>query len=127
MAQDVFKAGGLSVTCKDIINKLTKANRKFDVVDDWRNAVLYCVQCKKRLGEYDMYYHSHEALKYCSDCAKQFVKEVPRVITEKITILEDYGTTVMIRYEDIRHEEDKVCYFSSKGRFVKIKGKRLYI
>lgn len=49
------------------------------------------------------------------------------LIENLITVLEDYGINVVIRYEDLRQEEYKQCYFSSKGRFIKIRGRRHYI
>ena len=115
------------MTSDAIIDQLNKHKRKFNVCENWRHAELFCIGCNKSLGEHDMIYESDEALKYCSECCKKFIKEVPRVINDDTKILEDYGNTVLVRYEKIRDEEIKTCYFSSKGRFIKIKNKRCYI
>lgn len=113
-------------TCKVIREKLEKAKRKYDVCDNRRHAVLYCIECGKRLGEFDMFYESHEAHKYCGNCAKKFILPTPIILSESMSILTDFGTSVLLRYENIRQEEIKQCYFSKKGRFIKIKSKRVY-
>lgn len=74
-----------------------------------------------------MYYTSHEAEKYCSDCSKKYIKTTPFAIENNLTILKDYGLSVLLRYEDIRQEFNKQCYFSTKGRYIKTKEKRYYI
>ena len=114
-------------TCKEIRDKLEKAKRKYDVCDNWRHAVLYCVECGKTLGEFDMFYESQEAHKYCFDCVKKFVLPTPIILSETMSVLTDFGNSVLLRYENIRQEEIKQCYFSSKGRYIKVKGKRVYL
>ena len=114
-------------TCKEIRDRLEKAKRKYDVCDNWRHAVLYCVECGKRLGEFDMFYESHEAYKYCCDCVKNFVLATPIILSETMSVLKDFGNSVLLRYENIRQEEIKQCYFSKKGRYIKVKGKRVYL
>ena len=114
-------------TCQKIVERLTKTKRKFDVCDNWRHAILYCQSCGDKLGEFDMFYDSHESHKFCAKCVSKYIKKTPFDINKSITVLEDNGTTIVIRYEQLRQEEYKQCYFSSKGRYIKIKGKRHYI
>ena len=123
----------MSHTSGGIANILTKAKRKFEIVnlDDDRTensyAELFCIGCGKSLGKCELHYSSHECYKYCSECIKDFIKPMPLKISDIMTVLEDYGTSVILRYEDVRQEENKQCYFSSKGRFINIKGKRHYV
>lgn len=123
----------MSKTSGGIINILTKAKRKFGVInieDNWTEneyAELFCVECDNSLGKCELHYSSHECYKYCFDCVKRFIKSVPIKLAEDMTILEDSGNSVVLRYEDIRQEEYKQCYFTSKGRYIKIKGKRYYL
>lgn len=114
-------------TCDLIRNRLEKAKRKYDVCNNRRHAVLYCIECGKRLGEFDMFCDSHEAHKYCCDCVKKFILPTPIVLSENMSVLSDFGSSVLLRYEKIRQEEIKQCYFSKKGRFIKVKGKRNYL
>lgn len=116
----------MSVMLNDIENKLIKAKRKYTPVD-CRRAELFCVECAVSLGIHDLVYNSHESLKYCNDCAKKFIQETPRSLTDNITILFDFGSSVIIRYEDIRQEYNKNCYFNSKGRFIKVKNKKYFV
>jgi hypothetical protein len=123
----------LSHTSGGIQNVLTKAKRKFEIIhiNDNRTenayAELFCIKCNKSLGKCELHYSSHECFKYCSDCLKEFIKPVPNKLSDEMNILEDYGGSVILRYENIRHEEFKQCYFSSMGRYINIKGKRHYI
>nr|WP_024835514.1 hypothetical protein [Clostridium sp. 12(A)] len=123
----VFHKEGRIITSSYIIDKLTKAKRKFKAVENWRSAELFCIGCDKSLGAHDLIYESHESLKYCGGCIKQLIKETPIKLSDGLTILEDYGLSVVLRYEELRQEETKQCYFTSKGRFIKIKSKRWYI
>ena len=116
----------MSVMWNDVENKLIKAKRKYIPID-CRRAELFCVECDVSLGIHDLVYDSHESLKYCNECAKKFIKESPRPLTDNITILSDYGNSVIIRYEDIRQEHNKNCYFNSKGRFIKVKNIRYFV
>lgn len=88
---------------------------------------MYCVDCGKRLGEYDLFYESQESHKYCEDCVKKFVLNTPIVLSETMSVLNDFGSSVLLRYESERQEEIKQCYFSNKGRYIKVKGKRIYL
>lgn len=115
------------MTCGEIADKLDKAKRKYDVCDNWRHAILYCVECGKRLGEFDMIYESHESHKYCHDCIGRFILPTPFFLSKSLTVLDDYGDHILLRYEILRLEETKQCYFSNKGRYIKIKGRRLYL
>lgn len=123
----------MSTTSGGLINVLTKAKRKFNIINIEDNmtengyAELFCVKCDKSLGKCELYYSSHECYKYCADCVKDFIKPVPIKLSDDMTVLEDYGNSVVLRYEDLRQEEYKQCYFTSKGRYIKIKGKRSYL
>jgi hypothetical protein len=123
----------MSHTSGGIVNVLTKAKRRFEIVniEDGRTenayAELFCVNCGKTLGKCELHYSSHECYKYCHECRMKFIKQTPFRISDIMTVLEDYGNSVILRYEDIRQEEDKQCYFSSKGRYINVKGKRYYI
>jgi hypothetical protein len=110
----------------DVEDRLIKANRKYIPINS-RSAELFCVECETSLGIHDMVYFSHESYKYCDKCVKKFAKEVPRCLSDNITVLFDNGNFVTIRYENIRQEHDKTCYFNSKGRFIKVKNKRYYV
>ena len=123
----------MSETSGGLIYVLTKAKRKFKLIhrdDGWTEngyAELFCIKCDKSLGKCELHYSSHECYKYCPDCVKEFIKLVPIKLSEDMNILEDNGNQVVLRYENIRHEEYKQCYFSSKGRYINVKGKRYYI
>ena len=88
---------------------------------------MFCECCNKSLGVHDLIYESLEGLKYCAGCVKQFIQPTPNKLSNDLTILEDCGLTVVLRYEVLRQEETKQCYFTSKGRFINIKGKRVYL
>lgn len=112
----------------EIVDKLTRAKRKFDACDDPRHAVLYCKKCGKRIGEYDMFLYSQDSLMYCYDCLKLFIKEVPFLIEDKnIVVLKDEGRIVKIFYQDSEYIGWKTCHFNSKGRFITCKGSRIYL
>lgn len=123
----------MSVTSTGIQNILNKSKRKFNIVELEDNQTensyveLFCLKCGKSLGMCELHFSSVEVYKYCSDCSKEFIKEVPRSITNDITILEDHGQLIVIRYENIRSEETKQCYFSKNGRYIKIKGNRVMV
>ena len=116
----------MSVLLNDIENKLVKAKRKYIPINR-RSAELFCFECDVSLGIHDLVYNSHESLKYCNECVKKFIKETPRHLTGNIIILSDFGNSVIIRYEDIRQEYNKNCYFNSKGRFIKVNNKRYFV
>lgn len=115
------------MTSTEIIETLTKAKRKFDICEDWRSAILYCKGCGVKLGKFDLIYNSHKAHEYCSKCVESYIKPTPYKVTDTITVLEDSGFSVLLRYEDIRREEYKQCYFTKKGRFINVHGVRIYI
>jgi len=123
----------LSRTSNGIINMLSKTKRKFEIINIDDNmtengfAELFCTKCGKSLGKCELHYTSNECYKYCSICIKTFIKSVPIKLSEDMTILEDSGNSIVLRYENLRQEEYKQCYFTSKGRYIKIKGKRYYL
>lgn len=66
---------------------------------------------------------------YCGKCATKFKKDVPYEILQG-TIVWDNGLSVDLKYRNSYYESltvNKICYFSKKGRYIKIKGKRVYL
>lgn len=121
-----FKKEG---TDQAIIDKLKKAGRKFDICENWRHVILYCKGCGVKLGEFDMFYESHESNLYCHDCAKKYEKSVPYEIEglEGSKVVQDNGTFVKVYYAEPMCYEIKNCYFTKKGRYIKYRGKRWYL
>lgn len=117
------------MTSQTVINKLTKAGRKFDTCDNSRHVILYCKGCEKELGEFDMIYESHESHLYCYECAKKYEKTVPYEIEglDGSKVIEDNGTFVKVYYEESMCYEIKKCYFTKKGRYIKYHGKKWYL
>ena len=99
-----------------------------------RRAILYCVQCSEPVGEYDVFYDNLDTHRYCKECVKKYIREVPYSITDNIEVLFDNGATVQLKYTGGYYPElvvDRVCHFNKKGRFITIKhgyrSKRYYI
>lgn len=112
------------MTCQEIINRLTKAKRKFDVCENHRHAILYCKKCGAKLGEYDLIYESHAL---CGNCVEAYKKKVPIVLNDNVTVTRNYGIFVKVFYKDTMQYELKQCYFTRKGRYFNYHGKRLYV
>jgi hypothetical protein len=115
----------------DVRKRIEKTKRKF-VEIDYRRAELFCIGCDKSLGIHDVVYDSVDALKYCMDCAKKFIKPMPIQLTDDISVVYDMGTSVTVWYGDPYKNAGceqviKQCYFSSKGRFINIHSKRYYL
>lgn len=115
------------MTCQEIINRLTRAKRKFDVCENRRHAILYCKKCGAKLGEYDLIYESHESHALCGNCVDEYKKEMPIVLNDNVTVTKDCGSFVKVFYKDTMQYELKQCYFTRKGRYFNYHGKRLYV
>lgn len=113
-------------------DKLNKSGRKWKeskVKMPYRCAELFCENCGTSLGIYDIVDTNLESMMYCSDCCKKYRKETP-VQLDCGTILEDRGNSVEMEYQDHYYSSivvEKICYFCSKGRYIKVKGKRYYV
>lgn len=117
------------MTDQTIIDKLKRAGRKFDTCNNWRRAILYCKNCGKKLGEFDLIYESYESHLYCCECVKKYEKPTPYEIEglEGSKVVKDYGTLVKVYYAESMRYEVKNCYFTKKGRYIKYHGKRWYL
>ena len=113
-------------------DKLNKSGRKWKPSPDYmpyRYAELFCEQCGASLGIYDIPCTNLESEKYCKICVQKYIKECP-IELPCGTVIEDHGGSVLLKYENSRYEAFwvcKTCYFNSKGRYIKVKGKRFYI
>ena len=122
---------------EDLNRKMAKSGRKWRKAEKspYRSAVLFCENCGIELGTFDMYYESPETHMYCSNCLKKYIKPVPYQFFrdgERIkTVVGDYGDCVDVRTEivDTNYYStiSKTCYFSKKGRYIKINNKRFYL
>lgn len=115
-------------------DKLNKAGRTWKPAPPpalpYRHAELFCECCGKSMGVHDICYTDVRTLMYCANCAKVFVRPVPYKLIENIEIVFDNGITVVAKYTGGYYNElqtDKICYYSKKGRFIKIKGKQYYL
>ena len=118
---------------KDLEEKLAKKNRQWKPSNylPYRYAELFCIDCGKSLGIYDIAYTDLDSAKYCSECLHKRIKiqTVPFELPCG-TIIEDMGTIVVIEYKNNYYNTlttQKTCYFNNKGRYIKVKGKRYYI
>ena len=118
-----------SKTDHAIVDRLKKAGRKFDICDNWRHVVLYCKECGKKLGEFDLIYESHESHMYCRECAQKYKKPVPYEIEglKGSKVVKDHGTFIKVYYDESMCYKIKNCYFTKKGRYIKYHGKRWYL
>lgn len=123
----------MSITSARIQNTLIKSKRKFNVIEFNDNYIensyveLFCLDCEKSLGNCELHYSSIDIYKYCHECIAKYIKPTPFNINSDIKVLEDYGHLIVIRYENISNEQTKQCYFSKNGRYINIKGKRIYV
>lgn len=122
----------MSKLWKDEENKLIKSGRKWSETDymPYRYAVLYCECCGKDLGKHDIVCTNLQTNMFCGECVRTYVKEVPYNVSDNIIVTADYGSLVSVKYIDGYYPEIivvKDCYFSKKGRFIKVKGKRYYL
>lgn len=123
----------MSITSKGIQNKLTKLKRNFNIIklDDGctENSYveLFCIKCNKSLGKCNLQFSSIDTYILCNDCWQNYKKITPFKISNDITVLDDMGNWILIRYENIRQEYTKQCYLSKDKRFIKIKCERLFV
>lgn len=112
--------------------KLKKSKRKYEYSPDfipYRFAYLFCEECGKKIGKFDIVCTDLETNVYCDVCAAKFKKQTP-IKLDCGTIIKDYGNRVDLKYENNHYKEIivyKVCYFNKKGRYIKAKNKRYYI
>lgn len=117
---------------KSLQDKLNKAGRKWEECPDYipyRYAYLFCTKCGANIGKYDIVRTDLNSVKYCAECAKEFIKETPYEI-EIGTVIKDCGLDVVVRYNNSPYDMihlKKCCYFCKKGRYIKYKGKRYYL
>lgn len=115
--------------------KLNKSKRKWAPSKDflpYRCAELFCEKCGKSMGVQDIVTTNLETLMYCDECVKPYIRSTPYTITEGVDAVKDMGFNIIIRYYNSDNligvrDEHKICYFNSKGRAIKIKGKKYYI
>ncbi len=116
---------------KPLQKKLENSHRPWlpsDVIP-YRFAKLLCVKCGKVLGKFDIVDTDLTTYLYCSDCVKPYIKPTP-IKLDAATIIEDFGNYVKVEYVGGYYEKivvTKTCYFTNKGRYIKIKNKRYYI
>lgn len=120
----------------EIQEKLKKSNLKWQLVeyeDDYDPEIeLFCIKCGKPSGFYSfnqIKLSDLQELCCCSDCMVEYIKPVPYEFEGGIVIW-DNGDMVTMRRKDDRYEfttVDKQCYFNTKGRFIKIGGKRYHV
>lgn len=113
-------------------DKLNKSGRKWKPSKDYlpyRCAELFCEECGVSLGIYDIPCTNLDAAKYCKICVQKYIKTTPIELLCG-TIVGDYGGSVRLKYNNHYYDTlivEKICYFSKKGRYIKVKGKRFYI
>lgn len=117
---------------KHLEEKLQKAKREYKECPDelpYRFAELFCIKCGKSLGRHDICCTDLDGVKYCDECAKEYIKETPYNIPVG-KILSDSGTDILIEYKNSYYDTLRIykqCYFGKKGRYIKVKNKRYYI
>lgn len=112
--------------------KLIKSGRKWSesAYLPYRYAELYCECCGVSLGRHDIVCTNLQTTMFCSKCVQRYRTETPFQLAKDIAVVFDAGTFVDVKYSDGLYVEmtvSKTCYFNSKGRFIKIKGKRYYL
>ena len=113
-------------------DKLIKSGRKWAECDciPYRYAELFCEECGKSIGLYDIVCTNLQTHMYCADCVKPYILTTPFDLTENMEILFDNGDMVEIKYKGGYYKElvtYKTCYFNKKGRYIKVKGKTYYL
>jgi hypothetical protein len=123
----------MSLLCYRAKNKLDKSKRKYKECPQSkfpdREAELFCENCGHSLGRKDVLIIDLETVKYCSKCIEKYIKETPFDIPDG-TVVKDFGDSVYLKYKSGGYIEQTVlkdCYFNTKGRYIKVKGKRVYI
>ena len=116
-----------------LLRKLEKSGRKWAETDyiPYRFARLFCVGCGKDLGRnFDIANTDLKAHQYCLECVKPYILTTPFKLDDGIEVVADRGNDVTVKYIGGYYptlETEKLCYFNSKGRFIKIKGKTYYL
>ncbi len=114
---------------KDIERRLNKSGRKWAYSPDfmsYRSAILFCEDCEAQLGIFDMIRENTlRRNKYCSNCAKRYARKTPYNLSDTVAVIKDVGNGVWIMNRGT--EEYRICYFGSKGRYIKIRNKRIYL
>ena len=93
----------------------------------------YCIKCGGLVGRVERMWTDPKTMRYCHNCVKEFIVEVPFDLTEKIEVVKDMGHDVVLRYHDngaYTYNEmyvEKTCYFNTKGRYVKVQGKTFHL
>lgn len=118
---------------KNELNKLNKSKRKWmpsTYYMPYRCAELFCENCHTSVGVHDIVTTNLQTNMFCGECVKRYVKQVPYYIEDNLEVTFDNGNAIVLRYHITKthvRDEDKICYFNSKGRFIKISGKRFYL
>lgn len=112
--------------------KLKRYKRKWEPQTEYlpyRYIVLFCEKCGKKLGTFDIVTTDLDTNKYCFDCIKHYILESGTQITDKIKLVEDLGTNVNIEYfnNGLQKQYNKICYFNTHGRSIKINGRKIYL
>lgn len=92
---------------------------------------LYCAECG------NLAYPAHDSwvkdidrrYVFCLDCAEKYRVDVP-VLFPWGAVVKDNLNTVIVDYgygTDHNSCYDKDCYFTHKGRYIKVKGKRYWL
>lgn len=111
--------------------KLSKSGRKYAEVHrtmPYREAELFCEECGKSLGVFDIVTTDLDSNKFCTECVQKYIKATPIKI-DCGTIISDFGNFVVIKYNNYccEYHFPKTCYFNKKGRYIKKNGKRYYL
>lgn len=92
--------------------------------DEWRFYGFYSS------GKVDTRRWGYDTLFYCEDCKSKVKIKTPKKYST-VEILEDDVNKVKARYQygntDLKIENWLTCHWSNKGRFIVIKGKRVYL
>lgn len=122
----------MGILWQNLEAKLNKSGRKWAESPDFLPhicAELFCKECGKSLGIWNICTNNLETIVYCTNCVSKYIKDTPFTIDCGV-ITQDIGTNVELEYKDNYYtlmRINKVCYFNSKGRYIKVKGKRYYI
>lgn len=117
---------------KSELDKLNKSGRTWSESTDYlpyRFSELFCEECGKSLGRFDIISTNLETHMFCTNCVKKYIKDTPIILPCGV-IGEDYGESVALKYSDnhyVKMTVSKICYFNKNGRYIKVKGKRFYI
>ena len=103
--------------------KLIKNKITYEPVD-YRRAKIYCSECGEYMQTDDMYYDGIQSKYICNQCASRFKREVPFYVGEYKFVQDDIDSVVVDYGMQLEY---KKCHYTSKGRYVVIKGKRVYL